>query len=147
MMGGKLHEKGTRGGGCGGDKETEETDYEDVNWMELTQDRAQWCATVMTVLGSVMGHFFKPRLMSNCLKKNLHYNDTSNTEQLRFITCMSGHVKVPTPPTLVTEHLLGRCPQFNLQTTSGVGTPIAVHVMVNTSPMFASTMGGGGVWI
>jgi hypothetical protein len=60
---------------------------------------------------------------------------------------MSGQFNVPTPPTLVTEHLLGRCPQFNLHTTSGVGTPIAVHVMVKTSPIFARTIGGGGVWI
>jgi hypothetical protein len=61
------------------DKETEETDCEDVNWMELTQNKAQWCTSVMTALGSAKEHFFRHGFMSNCLKKNLYYNDTSNT--------------------------------------------------------------------
>ena len=63
----------------------------------------------------------------------------------------SGQVMTPKawfPPcgVLVITHLSGTCPQFNLQTISGVGTPIAVQLMIKVCPISTTTL-GGGLWM
>jgi len=55
-------------------------------------------------------------------------------------------VSVPNPLTLVISHFVGTCPQFNRHDISGTGTPTALHVVTNTSPISSVIKGGGVVW-
>ena len=61
--------------------------------------------------------------------------------------CASWHVKTPYPDSDVIVHLDGTWPQLRRQTTSGVGTPTAVQLMMIVVPMLMLIIGGGGMRI
>ena len=61
------------------------------------------------------------------------------------VTCALGHVKRPNPTSEDMVHLEGTWPQFKRQTTSGVGTPTAVQLIMMAAPMSMFIVGGGGI--
>jgi len=66
--------------------------------------------------------------------------------QYKHNTWILGQVSVPNPLTLVISHFVGTWPQFNRHDISGIGTPTALHVVMNTSPISSVIKGGGVVW-
>lgn len=57
---------------------------------------------------------------------------------------ISGQINLPTPLSLVDRHFGGTWPQLRRHTTSGAGTPTAVHEISKSAPTSRVTLGGGG---
>lgn len=53
-------------------------------------------------------------------------------------------IRVPNPFEVSEKHFDGTCPQFNLQTISGIGFPVAWHEIFKVAPVANVTDGGGG---